>query len=68
MPRRYQAEADFNGAVAGPPVVKETWAAWRKEITFADQFAREHDLGFAGRDSEGEPISVRVLQHAEQSA
>ena len=36
-------------------------AAWREEIAFAGQFTRDHDLDFAGRDSEGEPVSLREL-------
>ena len=35
--------------------------AWREEIAFAEQFTGDHDLGFAGRDSEGEPVSLREL-------
>jgi hypothetical protein len=42
-------------------VVEEAWAAWREEIAFAEQFTRGHDLGFAGRDCEGEPVSLREL-------
>ena len=65
VPKRYQTEADpdadFNGAAADPAVVEEAWAAWREEIAFAGQFTRDHDLGFAGRDSEGEPVSLREL-------
>jgi Protein of unknown function (DUF664) len=54
-------DADFNGAVADPAVVQDTWAAWGDEIAFAEQFTRDHDLGFAGRDSEGEAVSLREL-------
>ena len=65
VPKRYQTEsdpdADFNGAVADPAVVAEAWAAWREEVAFAEQFAAGHDLGFLGRDSEGEPVSLREL-------
>ena len=65
VPRRYQTEADpdadFNGAAADPAVVEEAWAAWREETAFAEQFTRDHDLGFVGCDSEGEPISLREL-------
>ena len=42
-------------------VVEAAWAAWREEIAFAEQFTRDHDLGFVGCDSEGEPISPREL-------
>ena len=41
-------------------MVEEAWAAWREEIAFSEQFTRGHDLGFAGRDSAGEPVSLRV--------
>jgi uncharacterized damage-inducible protein DinB len=65
VPKRYQTDADpdgdFNGAVADPAVVEEARAAWREEIVFAEQFTRDHDLDFAGYDSEGEPISLREL-------
>jgi uncharacterized damage-inducible protein DinB len=65
VPRRYQTgadpDADFNGAVADPAVVAEAWAAWREEIAFAEQFTRDHDLGCAGCDSGGEPVSLREL-------
>jgi uncharacterized damage-inducible protein DinB len=65
VPKRYQTEddpdGDFNGAVADPAVVEEARAAWREEIAFAEQFTREHDLDFAGRDPEGNPVSLREL-------
>ena len=65
VPKRYQTDADpdgdFNGAVADPAVVEEAWAAWREEIAFAERFTRDHDLDFIGRDSEGEPVSLREL-------
>src|SRR5712691_8995818 len=65
IPRRYQSEADpdadFNGAVVDPAVVREAWAAWHEEIAFADQFTGDHDLDFTGHDSDGEPISLREL-------
>jgi uncharacterized damage-inducible protein DinB len=65
VPKRYQTatdpDADFNGAVADPAVVEEAWLAWRQEIAFAEQFTQDHDLGFVGRDSEGEPVSLREL-------
>jgi uncharacterized damage-inducible protein DinB len=65
VPKRYQTEADpdadFNGAVADPALVGAAWTAWREEIAFAERFARDHDLGFVARDSEGEPISLREL-------
>jgi hypothetical protein len=32
-----------------------------EEITFAEQFTRDHDPRFAGRDSEGEAVSPREL-------
>jgi uncharacterized damage-inducible protein DinB len=41
--------------------VAEAQAAWREEIAFAEQFTRDHDLDFAGHDSEGQPASLREL-------
>lgn len=65
VPKRYQTDADpdadFTRAVADPAVVAEAWTAWHEEIAFAEQFTRDHDLGFVGRDSEGEPVSLREL-------
>ena len=55
VPNRYQSEAapdgDFDGAVPDQAVVDEAWAAWRDEFAFAEQFARDTDLSFVGRDS-----------------
>jgi uncharacterized damage-inducible protein DinB len=63
--RRYQIpedpDGDFNGAVADPEVVKEAWAAWRAETEFADEFVADHDFDFVGKDSQGEPVSLREL-------
>jgi hypothetical protein len=65
VPRRYQSDAepdgDFDGAEPDQGVVEEAWAGWREEIAFAEQFARDTDLGFIGGDSAGNPISVREL-------
>jgi uncharacterized damage-inducible protein DinB len=65
VPKRYQTEADpdadFNGAVADLVVVGEAQAAWREEIAFAEQFTRDHDLGFVGRNRGGGPVSLREL-------
>ena len=65
VPKRYQTDAhpdaDFDGAAADPAVVEEAWAAWREEVAFAEQFTRDHDLGYVGCDSEGEPVSLREL-------
>ena len=65
VPNRYQSDAepdgDFDGALADQAVVDEAWAAWRDEVAFAEQFARETDLGFVGKDGAGQPISLREL-------
>ena len=62
---RYQSDdepdGDFDGAVPDQAVVDEAWAAWQEEVTFAEQFARDTDLNFVGRDGAGEPISLREL-------
>jgi len=31
------------------------------EVTLAERFTADHDAGFAGRDSEGEPVLLREL-------
>jgi uncharacterized damage-inducible protein DinB len=54
-------DADFNGAVADPEVVKQAWAAWHAEMEFANEFIADHDFDFVGKDSEGEPVSLREL-------
>jgi len=65
VPKRYQTDAapdsDFDGAVADQAVVDEAWAAWREEVSFAEQFARDNDLAFVGQDWAGNPISLREL-------
>ena len=65
LPKLYQSEAepdaDFDGAVAEQAAVDEAWAAWREETAFAEQFARDTDLGFVGQDGDGHPISLREL-------
>ncbi len=65
VPKRYQSEAepdgDFDGAVADPDVVAEAWAAWRDEVAFAEQFARDTDLDHVAQDGGGGPISLREL-------
>jgi uncharacterized damage-inducible protein DinB len=65
VPKRYQSETqpdgDFDGAVADPAVAVEAWTAWRDEIAFAELFTRSTDLGFVGRDGDGNPISLREL-------
>jgi uncharacterized damage-inducible protein DinB len=64
-PNRYQTpedpDGDFNGAVADPAVVDAAWAAWREEMAFADEFIADHDFDFVGKDSGGEPVSLREL-------
>ena len=65
VPTRYQSErepdGDFDGAVADQTVVDDAWAAWHDEIAFAEQFTRDTDLNFVGRDGAGKPISLREL-------
>ena len=63
--KRYQTpddpDGDFNGAVPDQAFVDEAWAAWRAEIAFADEFIADHDFDFVGKDSQGEPVSLREL-------
>jgi uncharacterized damage-inducible protein DinB len=65
VPKRYQSEAepdgDFDGAVPDQAVVDEAWAAWREEVAFAEEFARQTELDFVGADGEGNPVSLREL-------
>ncbi len=65
VPKRYQTEAepdgDFDGAVADTAVVDEAWAGWRDEVAFAEEFVRQTDLNFIGRDGDDDPISLREL-------
>jgi uncharacterized damage-inducible protein DinB len=65
VPNRYQSDeepdGDFDGAVADQAVADEAWAAWHDEVGFAEQFTRDTDLDFVGKDGAGEPISLREL-------
>ncbi len=65
VPKRYQSEAepdgDFDGAVADRAVVAEAFAAWREEVSFAEEFARDNELDFVGLDGLGQGISLREL-------
>jgi uncharacterized damage-inducible protein DinB len=54
-------DGDFNGAVPDPAAVADAWAAWREEMAFADEFIADHDFDYVGKDSQGEPVSVREL-------
>ncbi|HEY5354757.1 MAG TPA: DinB family protein [Streptosporangiaceae bacterium] len=58
-------DAAFDGAIADPAVVDAAWAAWRAEVSFAEQFVEQApDLGVSGTYGEGEVISLReVLVH-----
>jgi hypothetical protein len=55
LPERYRSDAepdgDFDGAVADQAIVEEAWAAWREEVSFAEQFVRDAGLGFVGHRS-----------------
>jgi uncharacterized damage-inducible protein DinB len=58
-------DLDFNGAVPDPVVVEEAWAAWRREVAFADAYLDvEHDLGEHVALPRGGTTAVRdVLVH-----
>jgi uncharacterized damage-inducible protein DinB len=69
VPFLYRTEDDrdaaFGGAIADPVVVAAAWAAWRAEVSFAEQFV-EHapDLEVSGTYGQGDVISLReVLVH-----
>jgi len=58
-------DAAFGGAIADPVVAAAAWAAWRAEVSFAEQFV-EHapDLEVSGTYGQGDVISLReVLVH-----
>jgi uncharacterized damage-inducible protein DinB len=65
VPNLYQSEAepdgDFDGATAEQAVVDEAWAAWHNEVAFAEQFVRDTDLNFVGRDGADQAVSLREL-------
>jgi uncharacterized damage-inducible protein DinB len=65
VPNRYQSEAepdgDFDGAIGDQAVVDDAWSGWQDEVAFAEQFVRDTDLNFVGRDGAGQPISLREL-------
>jgi hypothetical protein len=54
-------DADFNGALADPQLVARAMRDWRAEIEFANEFIADHDFDFVGKDSAGEPVSLREL-------
>jgi hypothetical protein len=58
-------EGDFDGAVADPEVVAESWAAWDAEVAFADTFVAEAPhLDVEGHDPWRGTVSLRwVLIH-----
>jgi uncharacterized damage-inducible protein DinB len=61
-PRR--SDADWDGAVGEQAAVEEAWAAWREEVSFAEQWVRDNpDMGQVV-DHHGDPVSTRdVLVH-----
>jgi uncharacterized damage-inducible protein DinB len=53
-------DADFNGAVADPTAVEEAFAAWKGEITAADQWLDALHEGDLGRQVPFDDASVSV--------
>jgi uncharacterized damage-inducible protein DinB len=53
-------DADFNGAVADPTVVEEAFAAWKGEISAADQWLDALEEGDLGRQVPFNDASVSV--------
>jgi uncharacterized damage-inducible protein DinB len=64
IPRIYEDDADFDDAAPDDAAVAEAWAAWRREVAFADeQLEREDDLGRLV-DLGDEQVEVRdILVH-----
>ena len=58
-----EPDGDFDGAVADQAVVEDAWAAWHDEVAFAEQFARDTDLSFVGRDGSGNRSLCELLVH-----
>ncbi len=58
-------DAAFNDAVADPAEVASAWAAWRAEVSFAEELAGQApDLEVSGSYGPGRTISLReVLVH-----
>lgn len=58
-------DGDFDGATPDAEVVAEAWAAWRAEVTFAEEFtAAAPDLDVTGEDGWRGTVSLRwVLIH-----
>lgn len=65
VPRHYvehDRDGDFNGAVADPEVVAESFATWQAEITHAEELvAAVDDMGRTFSYGDGESVSVRDL-------
>jgi len=61
-------EGDFEGAVADPAVVEESFRIWREEAEFADKFTMEAaDLDVVGNIEYQGPVNLReVLVHVIQ--
>lgn len=53
-------DADFDGAVADDAVVAEAWAAWRAEVTYAEEFQATHPMDHLGQHDDG-PIEMREV-------
>jgi uncharacterized damage-inducible protein DinB len=53
-------DADFNGAVADPTAVEEAFAAWKGEITAADEWLDALDEADLGRQVPFDDASVSV--------
>jgi hypothetical protein len=61
VPRLFDGDDDFDGAVADPAEVERAWALWRDEVAFTDEYVRgAADLGEAGKS--GDPLR-QVLVH-----
>jgi uncharacterized damage-inducible protein DinB len=58
-------DAAFNDALADPQMVESAWAAWRQEVSFAEEFVeRASNLEVSGTYGDGKTINLReVLVH-----
>ena len=65
IPRLFTGDADFDDAVPDPVVVEEAWAAWRREVAFAESWLEDiDDLGRLVDLGDGDEAEVRdILVH-----
>ena len=56
-------DADFDGAVPDDAVVAEAWAAWRREVAYAEEFQAGHPMDHLGQHDDGDIEMREVVVH-----